>query len=82
MVKISGLARHATSMVGADPTIMSALLSTPLTKLIRPTSHPMTVGEIIDAIAGFPIRVTAFDGSSAGGTDGAATSAGASSTLR
>lgn len=70
MVKIPGLARHATSMVGADPTIMSALLSTPLTKLIRPVSHPMTVGEIIDAIADFPISVTAFDGSSAGPTSG------------
>ena len=78
MVKIPGLARHTTSMVGADPTIMSALLSTPLTKLIRPASDPMTVGEIIDAIADFPIRVTAFDGSAAGTTNGAVTSAGAS----
>ncbi|WP_240741503.1 class I SAM-dependent methyltransferase, partial [Klebsiella pneumoniae] len=59
-------------MVGADPTIMSALLSTPLTTLIRPASHPMTVGDIIDAIADFPIRVTAFDGSSAGVTNNGA----------
>ena len=76
MVKIPGLARHATSMVGADPTIMSALLSTPLTTLIRPASHPMTVGDIIDAIADFPIRVNAFDGSSAGGTNGSAATSG------
>ena len=75
MVKIPGLARHTTSMVGADPTIMSALLSTPLTKLIRPASDPMTVGEIIDAIAYFPIRVTAFDGSSAGAMNGSASNA-------
>lgn len=66
MVKIPGLARHATSMVGADPTIISALLSTPLTRLIRPVANPMTVGEIVDTLADLPLRVTAFDGSVAG----------------